>query len=435
METYLLPVLIILLLIVINGVFVAAEFSFVASKASRFEAHAAAGSGAAAYLLKVHESNGGKDRYVAIAQLGITLASVGLGMYGEQQVAGWMYGPFEAWGLSHAMAHTVATAVSLSLITYMHVVFGEMIPKAVALQTPEKLAMQVQPIVGFFGVVFGPAVALLNAIAMGLMRLFRIPEPSEGEQLHTSKELSYLTQESTVSGELPQEQFFLINSIVNLDSRTAEELMTPRTRIEAISEDTPQDEVRALIAASGRSRYPVYKGSLDQISGMLLAKDFIRSQVTASPRPWQALKRALPSVSASATAEDLLELFKRRHMHAALVVDEYGGTMGLVTLDDLIADVVEDDQQDSEWLQSLPDGSYRIHGEMALSDLRKLHGLDIDSKEATTIAGVLLELHGTVPEEGMTFEKDGFLLTVLEVSGFKIMAVGARATLPPEEEA
>ncbi|OWY60918.1 hemolysin, partial [cyanobacterium TDX16] len=162
-----LPIVIIVVLVIVNGVFVAAEFALVGARRSRLASQAEGGNRAARWLLAVFDRPTGKDGYIAVAQLGITLASIGLGMYGEPAVAGWLYGPFEDRGLSSAASHTVGFIVALSAITYLHVVFGEMIPKALALQAPEQVSLRVNPVMRTFGTLFRPMVVVLNAVALG----------------------------------------------------------------------------------------------------------------------------------------------------------------------------------------------------------------------------------------------------------------------------
>ncbi|MFC6592787.1 hemolysin family protein [Deinococcus lacus] len=433
--TYLIPVTVVLVLVLLNGLFVAAEFSLIGSRRSRLEVMAEAGNLPARHLLTVFDHPTGKDRYVAVAQLGITLASIGLGMYGEKQIASWLYGPFEDYGLPHAAAHTAGTVVSLSLITFMHVVFGEMIPKALALQGPENMVVRISPLMRVFGLLFAPLVALLNWLALGLMRLLRIKDPGKDALLYTSKELAILTEESTEGGQLAEEQRDLIQNIFALEERTAEELMTPRTRIEALEVGTPPEEVARLALTSARSRFPVYDGTIDQMVGILLVKDYIRARVAGQSVDLRRLVRRLHSVTATATAEDLLTLFKRERVHVALVVDEYGGTMGLVTMDDLISDVMEEDEDiaTSEWIHLNDDGSLTLDGEVTLSELREDHGLKLESEDATTIAGLLLAEHGTLPAPGVTVHTQGYDLTAEEVQGLKITRVRLRA-LPEQEE-
>ena len=341
MQTYLLPIVIITVLVVLNGLFVAAEFALVASRRSRLKTLAEDGNSAARWLYDLTGQVTGKDRYIAVAQLGITLASVGLGMYGEPAIAAWLYGPFENLGLSYAAAHTVGFVVALSVITFLHVVFGEMIPKALALQTPEAVSVQVHPLMRVLGLVFRPMIAVLTALALGLMRLLRIREPGAGALLYTSKELSIITEESAEGGQLEEQQHALIQNIFALEDRSAGTLMTPRPRLQTLSLAATPDEVLVQMAASPRSRYPVCDGDSDTVVGVLHIKDFIRARTLGHPLHLGTLMRPLPRVEASTPAEDLLGLFKHGRGHAALVVDDGGGTLGFVTLDDLIEQVMD----------------------------------------------------------------------------------------------
>jgi CBS domain containing-hemolysin-like protein len=402
MTTVVIPIVVILALVVVNGVFVAAEFALVGARRSRLQTLADAGSRPARWLLGVFDRATGKDGYIAIAQLGITLASIGLGMYGEPAVAGWLYGPFEDWGLSNTAAHTVGFVVALSGITYMHVVFGEMIPKALALQAPESVSLRVNPVMRVFGLVFRPMVAVLNATALGLMRLLRIPEPDKRLALYTSAELAIVTDETASSGQLGVMQRDLIRNVFDLDERTAEELMTSRSRIDSIDASAAPDEIVARITASSRSRYPVVDGSLDRVVGVLHIKDFIRAHQRGGSVALGELVRPIPSVAATVNAETLLELFRRDRTHAALVVDEHGGILGLVTMDDIIAEVMDDEvSSDSEPVRH-DDGSLGLDGEITLAELEDDHGIVIVNPAVTTIAGVVLAATATVPAVGTT---------------------------------
>lgn len=427
-EGVLIPIGVILTLVLLNGLFVAAEFALVGARRSRIAALAEGGNGAARWLLGVLSRPNGKDGYVAVAQLGITLSSIGLGMYGEPAVAKWLYGPFESWGLSYAAAHTVGFIVALSFITFLHVVFGEMIPKALALQGPEKVSVQINPLMRLFDVLFRPLVAVLNFLALSLMRLLGIPEPGKDAGLYSSKELAIVTEETAESGQLGDVQRHLIHSIFELEERTAEELMTSRPRMEALEVGSPVAEVTARIAASPRSRYPVYEGNLDNVIGVLHIKDFMRARVQARPLRLGQLVRPLPSVAAGATAEELLSLFKRERVHAALVVDEFGGTLGFVTMDDLMQDVIEEeDLAGTDWVTRNEDGSLTLDGEVTLSELAEDYGVPLEHSEVTTVAGLVLAECGVVPEAGTTVHLQGHDLTVQEVQGHKVTRLRLRS--------
>ena len=430
------PVVAILVLVLVNGVFVAAEFALVGARRSRLKTLADSGSRPARWLLGVFDRPTGKDGYIAVAQLGITLASIGLGMYGEPAVAGWLYGPFEDWGLSKTAAHTVGFIIALSGITYMHVVFGEMIPKALALQAPETVSLRVNPVMRVFAVVFRPMVALLNAAALGLMRLLRIPDPDRRLALYTSAELAIVTDEAADSGQLGVMQRNLIRNVFDLSERTAEELMTSRSRIETIDVATPPEEVAARIASAPRSRYPVIDGSLDRVVGVLHIKDFIRAQQRGGTPNLRELVRAIPTVAASVSAEHTLERFRRDRTHAALVVDEHGGTLGLVTMDDVIAEIMDDDVDSAD---SAPirhdDGSLSLDGEVTLAELDHDHGIVLSNPEVTTIAGIVLAATSTLPTTGTTVTVQGHDVTVEEMRGRKITRVRIRPTRAPGSDA
>lgn len=435
MSDYLLPILVIVILIAINGVFVAAEFALVGARRSRLETFTKSGSAAARWLVRVFDRKGGKDSYIAIAQLGITLASVGLGMYGEPAVAAWLYPSLEGAGLSYDHAHIIGFIIALGGITYLHVVFGEMIPKAMALQLPEQVSLSVNPVMRTFGFLFKPMVYLLNQIAFGLMRLLGIPDPDKTAMLYSSRELEIATEEVAASGQFGKAQRILIDNIFEMEDRTAEELMTSRQRMRAIALDTSMNDVAALIAASRASRYPVYAQSLDDIGGVLHVKDFIRARVGGNADNLSALTRPLPRVAATTSATELLALFKKQRTHAALVVDEHGGTLGFVTMDDLVEDLIdEEDAADSDWIKKTPDGSLLLDGEVTLAELAEDHGIYLEQDDVVTVAGLVLAKRGVVPEQGEQIEMQGYRLLVEETQGFKITRIRLQAVNPSSDE-
>ena len=428
--TVIVPIVVVAFLVAVNGVFVAAEFALVGTRPSRLKTHADDGSTAARWLLDVFERAAGKDAYIAVAQLGITLASIGLGMYGEPAVASWLYEPFEDLGLSHDAAHAVAFVVALSGITYLHVVLGEMIPKALALQAPESVSIRLNPIMRLFSVLFRPMVVALNWIAFALMRLLRIPEPDKRLSLYTSSELAIVTDEAADSGALGDMQRDLIRNVFELEERTAEELMTPRNRLEVIESDAQPDEILDRVSASPRSRYPVIDGSLDRVTGILHVKDVIRARQRGDLLSPRTLARVAPTVSASAPADQVLELFRSRRGHAAIVVDEHGATLGLVTMDDIIADVMDEEIQrlDHEPIAHA-DGSFTIDGEVTLTELADDQGIVIEHAEVTTLAGVVMALSGTMPEVGTVVTSGDHELVVEERSGRRLSKIRIR-TVP-----
>ena len=326
--------------------------------------------------------------------------------------------------MSNAAAHTVGFIVALSGITYLHVVLGEMIPEALALQAPERVSLRLNPIMRLFAVVFKPMVVALNWLALSLMRMLGIPEPDKRLSLYTSAELAIVTDEAADSGELGEMQRGLIRNVFELGERTAEELMTPRSRLEFIGTTATPDEILDRAVSSSRSRYPVVDGSLDRVVGVLHVKDVIRARHRNRPLAPVELMRPVPTIAASAFADQVLALFRVERVHAALVVDEFGTTLGLVTMDDVIADVMDEEVQR---LDTKPfvndDGSVTVDGETTLDELAHDVGIEILHSGVTTLAGVVMAVSGTIPDEGASVAAGGYELVVEERSGRKLTRI------------
>ncbi|NNL14567.1 MAG: HlyC/CorC family transporter, partial [Acidimicrobiia bacterium] len=352
------------------------------------------------------------------------LASIGLGMYGEPAIAHWLYDPFESLGLSKTAAHTVGFIVALSIITYLHVVLGEMIPKALALSQPEGTSLRVNRVMRTFSLLFRPAVAFLNWMALSLMRLIRIPEPDETLSLYSSQELAIVTDESAEGGELRELQREIIDNIFELEDLTAGELMTSRRQIRAIEHDAGRADIAAQIEVSSTSRYPVYVDDLDHVIGILHVKDFVRVSQSDDPIDLTTLVRRLPTVGGKTSADVLLARFRNERIHAALVVDELGGTIGFVTLDDIISEVIDDPAGDHD----LPavvhdDGSVTLDGETTLTELDEDYGFTFRHEAVTTLAGLVLAETGTLPTLGDRVELQGHELTVEAVDHYKLTQI------------
>ena len=286
-----------------------------------------------------------------------------------------------------------------------------------------------------FSTLFRPFVAFLNWIAFAMLRALRIPEPDKAVSLYSAEELAIVTEESATEGELPKLQSEIIHNIFELEELTAEELMTSRTHIEAISHDASRADVAQRVMGSGISRYPVYGDDLDHIIGLLHVKDFVRVSQSDEPLNLSTLVRQLPTVTRNTNADVLLERFKNERIHAALVVDELGSTIGLATLDDIISEVIDDPAGDHD----LPavhhdDGSMTLDGETTLTELDEDYGFSFEHADVTTLAGLVLASTGTVPEVGKTVDVQGHDLTVVAVENHKITQIRVVRTAPLEEE-
>lgn len=439
MSEVVLPLLVVAFLILMNGLFVAAEFAIVGASRTRVEGLAEGGSRSARYVRRVLQSPSNQDRYIAIAQLGITLATIGLGMYGEPAIAGWLYGPLEeSLGIGTALAHTIGTVVAVSAMTYFHVVIGEMIPKALALQTPEKTAVRVSPAMRLVGLVFRPAVAVLNGVAVGLLKLLGIPTAGEASRFYSPQELEHLVEESREGGTLDEDQQRMIANIFDFGEREVRQVMTPRTRVVGVPLGSGPGEIEQAIRDSKHTRLPVYDGDLDHIAGILHVKDFIQWQLRNGNAEngnageagfdLEALLRRAPRLPEHAPAERLLDAFKRLRVHLAVVMDEHGGTAGIVTMEDLIEEVVgevrdEFDRGEEPELRTLEDGSLVADGLMLLEPFNERYGTDLASEEFDTLAGLMIQELGRPPREGDVVEVDGTRLEVARVEGLAISRV------------
>lgn len=438
--TYVVPLVILTVLILVNAIFVAAEFAIVASRAFKLEP-LAENSAAARSALNIVKNTRLQDRFIAVAQLGITLVTVALGMYAEPTIAGWFYGPLQQWfGLSESVAHTVATVVILAVITYLHVVIGEMIPKAMALHSPETIATGVMPSMRFLNILFLPGVWVLNAIAGAFLRAMNLPLQGGSHRLYTANELEMLVRESSEGGEIESEQSDLIEAIFDFGEREVYQCMAPRTRVKGLPIDATESDLIELMVKSKHSRFPVYEGDLDHIRGILHVKDFIRWRSTNDGEEFdlRPLLRRAPRVPLHMSSARLLAAFKRLRVHMAVVMDEYGGTEGIVTLEDLIEEVVgevydEHDQESLPEINEMPDGTYLVEGEVLLDDFNEIYPDSLVSDDANTVGGLVVEELGRAPQVGDVVEANGAELTVQEIDGLAVTRVVIRLPEEPPE--
>lgn len=431
MIEYVLPSLIIVALILINGLFVAAEFAILGVRPTRMAQLAEQGNRTAGGIKQILDDPLLQDRYIATAQVGITLASLGLGMYGEATVAHWIEAPLEQlFGLGAAAAHSIAVVVALSLMTFAHVVVGEMVPKSLALQYAERTVFTISGIMGVMKRVFAPAVVLLNAIGNAILRLLRIPATVE-RRLYAPAELELVVAESAEGGMLSSQQEQLIQNIFDFGERHVGQVMTPRPQIVGLPLNLPPAELPRRLAAARRSRIVVYDRDLDHVVGMVLLKEAI-GRLLAEPVgvSLRDLIRPMPVVPESAAIGTVLAAFKRTHTHIALVIDEYGGTAGVVTLEDLVEEVVgevrdEFDTAELPPLREVEPGVLLARGDLLLDDLRETAGVMMpeDLPDVETVGGLVLTILGRPARVGDTVALPAARAEVEAVEGLAVRLV------------
>lgn len=435
MSEIIIPLLILGALVMLNGLFVAASFGIVGVHPDRLTPLVERDNRAAHHVHRVVENPLLLDRYIATAQLGITISTLSLGMYSEYIVAHWLRGPFLAWlpGGSAAI-HTAAVGVAFFLILFAHVVLGGVIPKSFALHHTERAVLGVDRLMQPSSTLFSPLVLLLTSIGNSLLVLLALPRGYIYRRLYSPEELELFVTESHKEGLLSDDERQIIQNIFDLGERRVGQVMTPRPRIVAVPFDISEEETRSLIVSSPHSRFPVYQGDLDHIVGLLLTKDFVRQQLDPTePFDLKALLRQIPAVPEAMMADRLLRNFKRSHIHMALVFDEYGGTAGVVTLEDLVEEVVgevhdEFDQVEQPLLHAVSPGVLLARGTLMLDDLWEAapsalpdyEDQDEELPDVDTVGGLVVSLLGRPAQPGDHVQMQGTTFIVERVSGFAV---------------
>ena len=398
---------IILALVIANGLFVAAEFAIVGAPRAKIEHEAGLGSRLAQRVARILEDPKLQDRYIATTQVGISVASLGLGMYGEHMLADWIGLHLALFENRWIAAHAMASVIAISILTYLHIVIGEMVPKALALQRADRTVLYVTPMIQALQTVLLPIVVALNAIGNGLLRLIGVRRQEvEGERYHTSEELEFIVQESQAGGMLRGESGRILRELFEFGDLTAGEVAVPRVALVGIPVGTEADEMREIVRANLHTRYPVYSGDLDNIVGSVHIKELLRHFI--SGHPVTALDaRPLPHVPKTMLLDELLSAMRRQRAQMAVVMDEYGGTAGLVTIEDLFEQVVGAIEEGRARAPISRDGSGRlvVSGAVRLKDAGEALGVELEHPHVHSVSGLVLTLLGrpAVPGDAVTW--------------------------------
>jgi CBS domain containing-hemolysin-like protein len=423
----LLRILSIIVLVLLNGFFVGAEFALVRSRKTRLEAMARAGDTKARWALK---GVGNISRLLSASQLGVTLASLGLGWVAEAVLGELFENLFGRIAMpafiDAALEVTIASVFALVCVTYLHVVFGELAPKAAALRHPEGVARWLAPPLMAFAWVMTPFTILLNRSAQIVLRGFGERGEAHAEEgVHSPEELRMLVEQSQEGGALLQQDADLIEGVFEFSEKNARKVMTPRTDIIALDIDATLAETLRCVEEGGFSRYPVYEESIDNVVGLVLAKDFIKV-LQQPPEQFVLAKvmREVHVVPGSREVEEVLADFKRLKEHMAIVLDEYGGTAGLVTMDDLLEEIVgeildEYDEREAPEAAAI-EGQTVVPGAVHIADLNDRFGLVVPDEDYTTIGGFVFGALGRLPVVGDRVSVSGAVLTVREMTGRRV---------------
>ncbi|MDN3448700.1 hemolysin family protein [Planococcus sp. APC 3906] len=421
----LLNLVLLILLIALTAFFVGAEFAVVKVRMSRIDQLIEEGNKKALTVKKVV---GNLDYYLSACQLGITVTALGLGWLGEPTVERILHPVFDAFGIPSSVSAIVSFVLAFSLVTFLHVVIGEMTPKSLALQFAERMSLLLAPPLYWFGKIMAPFIYLLNGSARVFLRIFGV-QPASEEQAHSEDELKIIMAQSFQSGEINQTELSFMQNIFAFDERSAKDVMVPRTQIVAFPQDLSCEELLAELREHRYTRYPIANnGDKDDLIGFINAKEILTHYALAGDVKMQDFIHSLPYFHETTPLQTALMKMQKDRTHIALVIDEYGGTSGIITMEDILEEIVGeirdefDDEEEAEIIKESED-RYLLNGRVLLKDLEERFNLDFeDSDDIDTIAGWIQ--HQLVEAEiGDIVSKTGQRWIILEMENHHIVKV------------
>lgn len=426
----LLSIALVLFLVLLNGFFVAAEFAVVKVRSSRIESLAEDGSRNARFAKGIINN---LDAYLSACQLGITLTSLGLGYVGEPAIAKILTPLLHPFGLSDAVLHTISFIVAFTLMTTLHITLGEQFPKTYAIRKSEQVTLlSAAPLIIFYKIMY-PFIWVLNGISNWMLRRVGIEPTTEHESAHTEEEIRVLMQESHKNGLIDNTELTLVDNIFEFAETTAKEIMIPRTEMDCLYANMSFADNLAIAMKDMRTRYPVCDPDKDNIIGFVHIKDFLKHD--ASAKGIKKLLRPITTVPDSIQISDLLKLMQKRKSQMALLIDEYGGTSGLVTLEDIMEEIVGEiqDEFDEEraTIEVKNDHTYSIDGLLLIEEVNDYFGLDIESDDYDTIGGWIYSQIEIPPSKNQrVLYKDSYQFIVEETDHLRIARLKVVRLIP-----
>ena len=415
-----LKILFTVLLVLVNGFFVAAEFALVKVRLSQIELRAKDGNRLAKLTYTILQN---LEAYLSASQLGITLASLGLGWIGESVVASIILAAVHALDLNVTpeLAHQIALPVSFATITVLHIVIGEQAPKMLAIQRPEAMSIAVALPLRIFYVVSFPFIWILNKLSNMVLRLFGVAS-MHGNDAHTSDELRMLLDQSKESGEIQDSEHELIENVFQFNDRMVKQIMVPRTKLSALDVNAPETEILDAVFSEGYSRMPVYEDNIDNIVGILNVKDLLPIIRRKEPVELARIMRPAYFVPETKKINRLLRQFQRKHIVMAIVSDEFGGVSGIVTIEDIMEELVGEiqDEYDNEVpvVEKVSDTEYRVNPATPIPDANEYLPFPLpEGEDYETVGGLLNVIYGAIPEVGDLAVLDPYEFRILNRTG------------------
>ena len=418
--------------------FVAAEFAIVKVRSSRIDQLVAEGKRGALAAKKVTTN---LDEYLSACQLGITVTAMGLGWLGEPTIEKLLHPLFEKWNLNPSISSVLTFGLAFMIMTYLHVVVGELAPKTMAIQKAEKVTLLLAgPLMMFYKVMY-PFIWVLNGSARVVTGLFGLKPASEHEVAHTEEELRLILSDSYESGEINQAEYKYVNNIFEFDNRIAKEIMVPRTEIVGFYLEDSVEEHMKVIQNERYTRYPIFGEDKDDIIGMVNVKDFFIRYMTEDQKDLSSIRsymRPIIEVMETTPIHDLLLQMQKKRIPMAVLYDEYGGTAGIVTLEDILEEIVgeirdEYDEDEAPPIQHVNEQHIIVDGKVLISEVKDLFGLHIEEDDVDTIGGWIMMQNHEI-EEGQHVEAEGYEFKVLEKDAYQIKRVEIRKMEQEQEE-
>jgi len=426
--TIFLELLAVAALILLNGFFVAAEYGLVTARRTRIRELEEQGNRSARAVLTITAE---PPRFIAAMQLGVTLTSLGIGALGE---------PVLARVFDPVMATAIAIAIAFLIITFFHVVIGELVPKGVALRYSERVALAVSaPVRGFF-IVAKPLIWVLQRSTEAILRAMGMEPPGAEGDVHSEAELKMLLDRSKRHGEIEEEEQEMLYKVFDFADKEAADVMVPRPEVVALSIDLPPEEALEAVMDSPYTRYPVYRGSLDEIVGVLHVRDLFSALMDRGIAnvKIEELLRAAFFVPETKDLASLLAEFRSKNQHMAIVVDEYGAMEGIVTLEDLLEEIVGEIEDEfdlpDESVERIDENTVRIHGTFPIDDFNEQFGTELPVEDYHSVGGFVFGQLGRAPEEGDDVEHENLHFRVDEVEGTRIQRLTVRFPEPASEQ-
>lgn len=415
-----------LVLVLLNGFFVLAEFALVKVRKTRLSELADSGSHRANIALEVTSK---LDAYLSATQLGITLASLGLGWLGEPAIATLLNPFFEKYvGWDSVVTHSVSAAIAFILITFLHIVLGELVPKSLAIQNAETAALTTAGLIKLFYKLFYPVIKALNGLANFVLRILKIEPANESDLAHSEEELRMLVDASQRNGILDKLEGKLLDNVFEFSDRVVSEVMVPRQDMVCIFTEDSLGEALDVVKKYGHTRYPLCEENKDNVIGLVHMRDLLSLTDNPEINSIKQVKRDILVVPEGMPISHLVQKMRLQRTHLAVVVDEFGGTAGMVTIEDLLEELVgeiydEFEEVESSEIVKIQDGEYQINGRVLLDDVSELLGITIEDESVSTIGGYVFSRLGRIPVKGDHVEFEGYIFHVLEVKGYRITQV------------